>query len=190
MYTAFADATHIIPCRTEMPALKDDLGGPMGFRRKWPRALRSFDLDIPDAPDRLDPLLGLLEFAQGDTRIWFDGAGHGEIFEPILIGVGDGTTKDFPLPHLHVFVSSAVIYHNGGVFSAWTPLGGDGITMSAIRFTAAPALNVQVAAKYRRKFKCVVNTEQQIDHDSQFVDPDDPGKSFYHLRYTLQEVSD
>lgn len=190
MFTAFCDPSHMVSSEIEMPTHVDALGdGVRGLRRKQTRALRRFEIAAPDSPERLDSLIGLLEHVQGDTPFWFDGADFGEIFEPILIGTGDGSKTDFDLPHRHVFVSSAVIYLNDALLTAWTPLG-DGVTMQSFRCTAAPAANAQLKAKYRRKFKVRLETEEAtLSINQEFTDRDDPSKSFYAARYVLQEVA-
>lgn len=190
MYTVFVSPTHILPQSIEMPALKDDLGGPMAFRRQWPRPLARWELNAPGAQDKLEAVQGLLEHVQGDTPFWFDGAATIEVIEPILIGIGDGVTGDVPLPHKHVFVSSTVIYHNDAIFSAWNPLGGDGVTMAAVRFTAAVPLNTQVTAKYRRKAKVVLETDSPLSRERSYRSVISPERSIYRLRFFLQEVSD
>lgn len=189
MFTAYADISHVIPCTLAMPTLKDDLGGgAQQFRRRQTRALRRFELNIADSPERLDQILGLIENCQGDTPFWFDGGPFGSISEPIIIGTGNGSATDFILPHRHVFVSSAIIYVDHGVFTAWTPLGGDGVTMDAIRFDAAVAADAQITGKWERKFKCVFDTDQGVTASSNFID-DDRAKGFSNLQHFVQEVA-
>src|ERR671923_1767084 len=145
MYVAIGDSAHILPVTIQMPTHRDPIGdGALSLRRRLTRALRRWEITIPDRQKNVDPVLGLLELAQGDTAIWFDGAGAIEVAEPQLIGIGNGAKTDFAFLHRNVFVASAVIYLNGAPTSAWAPLGGDGIIADNIRFNAAPALGVEV----------------------------------------------
>lgn len=164
MMTVFASPTHVIPQELEMPVLMDQIGGgAQAFRRRYIRPLSSWQLEIPGKQERTDPILGLLQYAQGDTPIWFDGAGFGEVTEPIVFAEGTGTITDYPLPHRHVFIASLVIYNNGGVYPNWIPLGGDGIsTCDAIRYDSALGNGYIGTAKYRRRVKCVVNVEEKV----------------------------
>lgn len=190
MLTVFINISHRMTCEADMPVIKDDIGGgAMQFRRRFTRALRRFQFTIPDAPDAIDPVIGLLEQVQGDTPIWFDGGAFAEIHEPIIIGIGDGATADFILPHRHVFVASTVVYLNGGVFAEWQPLGGDNVTMEKIRFDSAPAADDQITAKYVRKYKCVLDVDSKMNTETQFIDDDNAAKGFVNLNYFLQEVA-
>lgn len=132
--------------------------------------------------------MGLLDYIQGDTPLWFDGGGSLEVTEPILVGFGNNSITDFRLPHRYCFVSSLILYQNGAVVSAWTPIGSYELADS-IRFTSAPALNVQITAKYRRKAKVVLETETPPANERQFRNPDNPSQSIYHLKYFLQEIA-
>lgn len=171
-----------------MPTLKDDIGGGAAqYRRRQTRALKRWELNVPSLQEQIEPILGLLEYIQGDTPIWFDGAGAGDITAPIIIGIGNGTDTDFKLPHKHVFVSSCVVYLNGGITAAWTPLG-DAVVAHSIRFTTAPAAEVQITAKYRRKIKCVLDTESAVISERSFRSQE-PTRTIQRLKYFLQEVA-
>lgn len=189
MFTIFSGPRHELPLIINAPTLKNDLGGGADERhRRWTRPLRRWELDMIGYEDRLDPIIGLLDYAQGDTPIWFDGAGAGDIVEPILLGIGNGNITDFRLPHRHVFVSSLIVYQNNAIVSSWTPIGSTEIADS-IRFTSAPALNVQITAKYRRKFKVVLETEAALNHNRIMRNRDNPANSLYGLKYFLQEIA-
>ena len=188
MFTVLASPSHVLPVSLQMPTLKDELGGgAQQLRRRQTRALGRWELLVPGVAQKLDPIIGLLEYIQGDTPIWFDGAGYGEITEPSLIGFGDGSTTDFPLPHRHVFVSSIVVYKNGEIDPSWLPLGA-GIVCDAIRFSPAPSANSQITGKYRRKIKAVLQTEQDVGQERSFRNIDDPLRTIQRLKYFLQEV--
>src|SRR5512144_1342740 len=116
-YVVFASPLHVLPQQIDMPVNRDDVGGgAVGLRRRFTRPLSSWQLEIPGKQELLDPILGLLENVQGDTPIWFDGAGFGEETSPILVGIGDNAHTDYLLAHRHVFVASLVVYINGAVY--------------------------------------------------------------------------
>jgi len=188
--TVYASPTHVLP-QLDMPVLKDAKGaGAMAYRRKWPRGLSSWELAIPGRQDLLDPILGLLEFAQGDTPVWFDGAGFGEIVSPILLMIGDGTTTDILLPHRYWNVVETVIYINDAPTNVWAPLASaDGIWMDSIRLTGAPSLNTIVTGKSRRKIKCVLRVEDKVERQRQFRNSSTSTDSIYALRLFLDEVA-
>lgn len=188
-YTAFTSPTHFLTEEIDMPTHEDELGGgAKAFRRQQTRALRRWELNIPARHEGMDGFIGLLEMVQGDTPIFFDGAGMLEVVEPILIAVGDGTTTDIILPHRFVFVSSVIVYLNGGVFNAWAPLG-DGITMDSLRFDSAIPNDGIVTAKYRRKAKTVLRTEDIGRRERVLRFQDNEAKSIYRSRLVLQEVA-
>jgi len=137
----------------------------------------------------LDPVLGLLEYAQGDTPIWFDGAGFGDITAPILIGIGDGSTTDFPLPHRYWLVSSMVVYVNKVAVGTWSNIGGDGITTDSIRFSTAPAFYDQITVKGRRKIKCVLMTSQKPERARVYRSITAPTDTIHRLKIILQEIA-
>lgn len=187
-YTVISSPAHIMPVTRQMPTLKDPEGG--GFfqvRRRFTLPLGRWEIVVPGKAEDLEPLAGLLEYVQGDTPFWFDGADFGEILEPRFFDVGDGSRVDFTLPHRHVFASSLIVYKNGESDSSWSPLG-DGVICDSIRFSPAPESNAQLTAKYRRKVKVLLETESAPVHEVQFTDPDNARKSFYNLRYFLTEV--
>jgi hypothetical protein len=188
MYTAFISPTHIVPENLEMPTQVDPVGdGAKAFRRRQTRGLRRWEINVPSLQDNLEQLIGFLENVQGDTPFWFDGAGMIEVTEPILIGTGDGSTTDFIFPHKYVFVSSAVIYQNSALLTAWSPLG-DGIVMNGFRCTVAPPLYALLTAKYRRKAKVVLQTES-TSRERVFRNQDNNSKSLYRTRFFLEEVA-
>jgi hypothetical protein len=189
--TIFCSPSHIMPEQRRAPVMADDLGGgAKQFRRKWPRPLSSWEFVVPGKQELLEPIIGLLDYAQADSPIWFDGAGFTEVLEPRIVGVGNGTDTDFPLPHRFVLVSSAVIYLSGAANNAWAPLGGDGIVMDQIRFTSAPAAESQITAIYRRKTKCVlVASENLFDRERQFRSSALQGANIHKLHFFLSEVA-
>jgi len=189
-YTIFASPLHVLPQSLDMPTIKDDLGGGASqYRRQYLRPLSSWELEMPGRKELLDPLMGLLQYAQGDTPIFFDGAGFAEETAPILFGIGIGSITDYRLPHRFVFIASLVIYINGAVYPNWTPLGGDGAsTCDAIRFDSGLGVNSMAAAKYRRKVKCVLRTEDKVTRGRVFRSSV-PTESIHHLRFILEEVS-
>jgi hypothetical protein len=189
MFTVYASPTHVLPQGIAMPTLVDDLGGgAQSFRRRFTRPLSRWTFEVPGIQSVLDPQEGFFKYTQSDTPFWFDGAGAEEVSVPVILGVGDGVKTDFILNDCHVFVNSLVVYANGGLITSWDALGGDGITCQTIRFTAAPAVNVQITAKYRRKYKVVLvsdTLEKQRSHRNQST----PEGSVYRLSYNLQEVA-
>jgi|SRR5689334_1473379 len=190
-YTAFCDPLHVIPQEIDMPAMKDGLGqGEINARRQLIRSLSSWQLEMPGSQEKLESILGLLEYVQGDEAIWFDGAGFGEVADPILIWIGDGGTTDIRLPHRYVYVSTLVIYLNGTVFTDWIPLGGDGVvTCDSIRTGTAAASDYWITAKYRRKIKCLVKVEDKITRARQFRDPSFVANNIHRLTVSLDEVA-
>lgn len=188
-YTVLCAPEHVLPQTLSMPTLKDPTGnGTMMFRRLQKRALSSWELVVPGRQELLDPILGLLEHVQGDTPFWFDGAGFGEVVTPILIGVGSPNGTDCDLPHRFVLVSSLVIYVNGSFYQPWTPLGGDGITCDAIRFTGVINANYPITCKYRRRIKCVLRTEDKVTRARGFRSQI-TADNIHKLKITLDEVA-
>jgi hypothetical protein len=188
MFTIHASPSHVIPVETRAETLKDDVGGgAMSFRRRYTRPLRRWELTLPGDHAALDPIMGLFDYSQGDNPLWFDGAGTLEVSEPILIGVGNGVKTDWDLPHRYVYVSSTLIYVNGAAVTTWTPIG-DGVVMDKIHFTVTLGQYAQIKAKYRRKAKCVLDTEGGQSRARAFRNQDDNSRSFYQSRYFLQEV--
>ena len=187
--TIFFSPRHELPSTIQAPTQKNELGGGADERlRKWTRPMRRWELTLTHEEQRIEEMLGLFQYAQGDTPIWFDGAEFGEINVPIVVGFGDGNIKDFRLPHRHVFVSSLIVYQNGAIVSAWTPVGSP-VIADSISFTTAPALNVQITAKYRHKFKVVVETDNQPAHERIYRRRDNPSESLYQVSYVLQEIA-
>src|SRR5262245_24618584 len=107
MYTAFSNIIHAIPCQVSMPTLKDDLGaGSYAFRRKQMRPLGRWALESPpEFPGEVDRVIGLLQYVQGDTPFWWDGGGFGEVHDPMLFALGNGTVTDYRLPHRFVNIA-------------------------------------------------------------------------------------
>ena len=190
-YVVMCSPLHVLPQQIDMPAMKDGVGqGEINARRVLLRPLSSWQLEIPGRQELLDPILGLLQYAQGDTPIWFDGAGFGEETAPIIFGIGDGTQTDYRLPHRHVFIASLVIYVNGSAYPSWEPLGGDGTsTCDAIRFNAALGLEHQATAKYRRRIKCLVRAEDKVTRARQFRSGSFNADNIHRLQVTLDEVA-
>ena len=190
-YTIFASPLHVLPQEIDMPVMRDGdaVGTSIGFRRRYLRPLSAWQLEIPGKQELLEPVLGLLQYVQGDTPFWFDGAGFGEETEPILFGVGIGTIRDYNLPHRHVFVSSLVIYINGTVYSNWEPLGGDALsTCDSIRFDSGLGIGNQAMAKYRRRIKCLVRVEDKVSRRRVFRG-DVNANNIHNLTVTLLEVA-
>jgi hypothetical protein len=178
-----------MPQTISMPTMKDPVGnGTMMFRRLQKRPLSSWELVVPGRQELLGPLLGLLEHVQGDTPFWFDGAGFGEVVAPILVSMGNFSATDYDLPHRFVFVSSLVIYINGTFYQAWTPLGGDGITCDAIRFTGVINSNYPITAKYRRRIKCVLRTEEKTSMARSFRSQV-TAENIHRLKLVIEEVA-
>lgn len=190
-YVVFASPLHILPQQIDMPAMKDGLGqGEINARRTLLRPLSSWQLEIPGKQELLDPILGLLQYVQGDDPIWFDGAGFGEETAPIIFAIGNATQTDYKLLHRHVFIASLVVYVNGSVYSNWTPLGGDGVsTCDAIRFGTALGVNNQATAKYRRRIKCLVRVEDKVTRSRQFRSGSFNADNIHRLTVTLDEVA-
>lgn len=189
MYTVISDLLHVVPCGIEMPTLVDPVGsGHAHRRRQFTRSLRRWELQIAKAPRALDELVGFLEYAQGDTPLWFDGGGFGEIEEPALVFVGNGVDTDINLPHQNVIAASAVFYVNSGLFTDWVPLG-NGVLMNKIRTGTALPLGAQLTGKYRRQFKVVLETTERPSHESVIDDRDNRLNSFFRFHYFLQEVA-
>jgi len=187
MYTVIVSPTHILPVETKAPTQRDALGqGAYEMKRQWTRPLKRWELVVPGTRQKLDPIAGLLDLAQGDTIIKFDGAGTLEVVEPILIGVGNGTITDFALPHRNVFVASTVVFLNGGATNTWAPLG-DGVVMDKIRISPAPGNFAQIKAKYRRSANVFLETESENTSDRVFRNQSDSGQSLYRMRFFLQE---
>ena len=173
-----------------MPAFKDPLGGgAVALRRQYSRPLSSWQLEIPGKQEAIDPILSLLEYVQGDTPIWFDGAGFAEITDPAIIFIGDGSQTDIALPHRYVFIASIVVYLNDAATSAWSSLGADGQFCDAIRMDSAPGANYQVKAKYRRMVKAVVRVEDKVTRHRIFRAADVNANSIHSLIVTLDEVA-
>jgi hypothetical protein len=188
-FTILAAPSHVMPQSISMPTLRDPVGnGTMMFRRLQKRPLSSWELVVPGRQELLDPILGLLEHMQGDTPFWFDGAGFGEVVTPILVGIGIANTTDYDLPHRYVFVSSLVIYINGSFYQPWTPLGGDGITCDMIRFTGVINPNYPITAKYRRRIKCVLRTEEKTEMARSFRSSV-ASENIHRLKYVIEEVA-
>ena len=188
-FTILAAPEHVLPQNISMPTLKDPVGnGTMMFRRLQKRPLSSWELVVPGRQELLDPILGLLEHVQGDEPFWFDGAGFGEVVTPILVSIGVPNTTDYDLPHRYVLVSSLVIYINAGFYQPWTPLGGDGITCDAIRFTSSVNVNYPITAKYRRKVKCVLRTEEKTQRSRSFRSQI-TAENIHKLKLVIEEVA-
>jgi hypothetical protein len=188
MYTVIASPTHVYPLTIAAPVLKDDLTGAYQYRRRLTRTLKKWEMTVAGTQERLETLRGLLAISQGDTPGWYDGSGIIEVVDPILIGIGNGTTTDFLLPDRYVFAASTIVYFNGGPTANWQPLGGDYMVMDQIRCSPAPAANVQITAKYRRKAKVVINTEADVEHGRLFRDQDNPSTSLYSIKLILSEM--
>lgn len=185
--TIFASPLHILPQQVEAPRYIDQVGnGAEVVRRKWLRGKSSWQLEVPGKQELLDPIWGLLEYAQGDRIIWFDGAGFGEVTTPTMIGEGDGNTTDFMLPHRFVYFASLVVYTGGTLDANWVPIGGDGITCDAIRFGGGVAANHAVTAKYRRRIKCLLKVEDTMGRSRVFRSTD-PLANIHSLKFTLEE---
>lgn len=151
--------------------------------------MKRWQLVMPGTAEKLDPIAGLLDLAQGDTPIWFDGAGTIEVVEPILIWVGDNTTTAITLPHRHVFVASTVVYVNGGATNAWAPLGGDGVTMDKIAMFTPPGQFSQIKVKYRRKCKVVISMDEDNSRERLLRDQSNNASSIYAQTVYLQEIA-
>jgi hypothetical protein len=187
MMTLVCSPTHVIPVQSQNPTLKDAVGGgSYQYRRQYTRPLKRWELNFPGVGEDLDLIAGFFDYAQGDTPIWFDGGGTLEVTEPIIIGVADGVKQDWDLPHRHVFVSSTIIYINGGAYTAWSPVGGDGITMDKIHFTGVLGAYAQIKAKYRRKCR-VVAADDERTRGRLHRDQADNKKSIYMEKVVLQE---
>jgi hypothetical protein len=182
---------HVLPQKLNMPMDRDPVGNSVEYvRRKKLRPQSSWELEVPGKQELLDPIWGLLEYAQGDRAIWFDGAGFGEVTEPILVGEGDGVVADFNLPHQYVFIASLIVYSGGSVITTWSPLGGDGVsTCSSIHFVSAPASNIPIMAKYRRKIKTLLNVEQDISRSRLLRSYSSPSDTIHSLKLTLTETA-
>jgi len=180
-----------MPQQIDMPVLKDAKGGgAMAARRKWPRGLSSWELAVPGTQELLDPILGLLEYAQGDTPIYFDGAGFGEMTSPILLFIGDGVTTDITLPHRFWSISATVIYTSGGVDTGWLPLANDMTWMDSIRMAVPPAVNAIITGKSRRKVKCLLRVEDKPERQRQFRSFSGGNLANIHgLRFFLDEIA-
>ena len=188
MFTVLILSHHVVPTSIEGPVHKDDVGnGALDLRRRWTRRLRTWEIVVPGVAQDLDPIGGLLDVAQGDNPMWFDGGGTLEVVEPILVGIGDSSRTDFALPHRNVFVASTVIYLNGAATHLWGALG-DGITMDTFRFFTPPGMFAQIRAKYRRKAKVVLDTESEDTSERVFRDLSDNSRSVYQRRFFLREV--
>jgi len=189
-YTVFASPLHLTPQQLEMPVQQDNLGhGTNSYRRLYTRPLSSWQLENPGKQELLDPTLGFIEYVQGDTPFWFDGAGFGEVTDPALIWIGDGATTDIRLPHRYVFIASMVVYYNNQLFTDWTPLGGDGVTCDAIRTLTPFTLNYHVTAKYRRRIKCVVRVEDKVTRRRMFRSQTLNSETIHSLTVSLDEVA-
>jgi hypothetical protein len=189
-YTILAAPEHILPQTLSMPTMKDPVGnGTTAFRRLQKRPLSSWELVVPGRQELLGPVLGLLEHVQGDTPFWFDGAGFGEVVSPILVGHGANTT-DYALPHRYVFITSLVVYINGAATGNWIPLGStDGIVCDAIRFdTAITNANYTITAKYRRRIKCVLRTEDKPEMSRGFRS-NVVADNLHRLKLVIEEVA-
>jgi len=186
--TAFIAPTHVLPERMDAPRYMDEIGNGVQFvRRKWIRSRSSWEIEVPGKQELLDPFWGLIEYAQGDRIIWFDGAGFGEVTYPTLIAEGDGTTTEFRLPHKNIYVASFVLYHQDALSTAWAPLGGDGVTMDAITATGVGA-GVALKAKYRRKIKCLLRVEDNPERGRAFYAPGNI-ETIHHIKITLEETT-
>ena len=189
MFIVMAAPEHVLPRTLSMPTLKDPVGnGTMMFRRLQKRPLSSWELVVPGRQELLEPILGLLEAVQGDTPFWFDGAGFAEVTAPILVSIGIPNSTDYDLPHRHVYVSSLVIYINGSFYQPWIPLGGDGITCDAIRLTSSINTNYPITAKYRRRIKCVLRTEDKTQLSRGFRSQI-TAENIHRLKFTIEEVA-
>jgi hypothetical protein len=60
--------------------------------------------------------------------------------------------------------------------------------MDKIRLNTAPGMFAQIRAKYRRKAKCVVDTEGERVRERVWRAVDDPTSSAYMTRTFIQEV--
>lgn len=188
MFTLVGSPHHTLPVSPQMPTLRDDIGGGAAeFRRRWTRPMRRWELMFPGQQEKLDMISGFMDYMQGDTPFWFDGAGTIEVVEPVLVGIGDGAKTDFAFAHRHIFVASAVIYLNGGATNLWAPIG-NGVEMDSMRFSTAPPLNMQITAKYQRRAKVVLDTEGESSRERSFRSIGDQKKSVYRDKYFLQEV--
>lgn len=189
MLTIVGSPSHIVPTEIQAPVLRDAMGqGDFELRRQWTRTLRKWDLQFDGNQERLDELSALLDYAQGDITMWFDGAGTLDLTQPVLLGIGNGQQIDFNLLHKNVFVASMVVYLNGAATNAWAPLGGDGIICDKIRMTSAPGNYAQLRAKYRRKAKVVFKTDQTVGIQRLFRNPDNPNLNIYRHIYSFQEL--
>lgn len=188
MHTAFVDPQHTLPCTSEAPTLKDPLGGgSQQLRSQYTRVMHKWTLDVPALQQRMDPFIGFLEYLKGDTPFWFDGAEFGEITEKTVIFIGDGHTEQVRLPHRHVYASTIVAYVDDTLVTNWSPIG-DGITCEAIEFTGEIPLNGVVTAKYKRRFKCVVETSDWTN-TRMFRNATTPWESLFHASIVIAEIA-
>jgi hypothetical protein len=86
-----------------------------------------------------------------------------------------------------VFVSSLIIYVGGGVYTNWAPLGGDGIVCDTVRFNSGFNPNFPITAKYRRRIKCVLRTEDKIKWRG--LSLADNHENIHRVKLTLEEVA-
>lgn len=187
--TVFMSPLHVLPQTLDAPRYQDQIGnGVPVVRRKRIRGTSSWQLEIPGRQELLDPIWELLEYAQGDREIWFDGAGFGEVTSPAVIFIGDGSTADIMLPHKHVYVASFVAYLNDAMLDAayWAPLGGDGVTMDSIICGPLP-VGGQLKAKYRRKIKTLLRVEDQPKRSRIFRSASSATDNIHSLSLTLEE---
>ncbi len=186
-YAAFASPEHATAVSADMPTRKDQLGKhALQRRRDLSKPAHAWELVFPGREENLDAMIGLLNYSQGDTPLWFDGAGvNAEVVEPRLIGIGNGARRDFELLHRHAYAATVVIYLNGSLTQFWQPLG-DGVTCGAIRFDYAPDAQYIITAKYRAKFKVVLETDEDFKIERSFHSPT-PGQGVERIRYVLRE---
>lgn len=149
------------------PVLEAPLGrGAFAFRPVQKRPLQRFRLRFAGNDQQaMENLRELTFFNGGYTPLWFDGNAWSETREPMLVWIGDGTTKEFILPFSNVFPPTSVFTENGIPKIDWTmpDNGVSGITV----FSTAPGNGSEILWKGIRKIKVRVLANRDKVYGSQ-----------------------
>lgn len=140
------------------------------FRQAW-----TIQSTVQDKEEFKRMVLEFYAQTRGDSFIWFDGLGLGDIDFFVKIGEGDGVNTVFEFPIDHVFAPSLVVKVGASVVTNWTLQE----TPAILSLGTPPGDKIPVFAKWRGKKKVYISAppggEQIMD--------------FFQFGIGLQEVA-
>ena len=154
MYSVILDPAYPVTRRIYAPVLRDDFGG--GILQLVDRIdipFYEFSILLPFEDEAVhESLDAAAAFNKGAGPFWFDGGRFGEVRNPRIIGIGDGTRTSWFLPFRNVDANACVFEINRVVNTSWTLTESTGNVV----FGSAPANNAQIVlTRARMRFKCV-----------------------------------